>query len=126
MAPAVVEDFQRNEDLILSSDEALTRTILDLILVDRLNQLQDMNVFPRLPLSAEVPMSMTYVDERGKDVHLKGRADWALGYGTDRRNTESMLIIVQAKAAANSSVGIPQASASLHGSHESCKKRPDK
>ena len=53
-------------------------------------------------------MSVKYVDERGKPVLLKGRADWALGYGTDKRNTGSLLIIVEAKSAGNELVGMPQ------------------
>ena len=62
----------------------------------------------RLLLSAEVPVSVKYLDERGKPILLKGRADWALGYGTDKRNTGSLLIIVEAKPAPKASVGMPQ------------------
>lgn len=53
-------------------------------------------------------MSVKYVDERGNSVLLKGRADWALGYGTDKRHTGSLLIIVEAKPAAKALVGMPQ------------------
>lgn len=39
---------------------------------------------------------------------LKGRADWALGYGTDKRATGSMLVVVEAKSQGSMSVGLPQ------------------
>ena len=67
-----------------------------------------MDVSCRLLLSAEVPVSVKYVDEHGKPILLKGLADWALGYGTDKRDTGSLLIIVEAKPAGNASVGMPQ------------------
>lgn len=53
-------------------------------------------------------MSVKYVDECGKPVLLKGHADWALGYGIDKRNTGSLLIIVEAKSAGSTLVGMPQ------------------
>ncbi len=53
-------------------------------------------------------MSVKYVDERDKPILLKGRADWALDYGTDKRNTGSLIIIVEAKPAGNALVGMPQ------------------
>lgn len=82
--------------------------MLDLVLVDRLNQLEYMDASRQLLLSAEVPVSVKYVDERGKPILLKGRADWTLGYGTDERNTGSLLVIVEAKSAGNALVGMPQ------------------
>ena len=108
MVAVVIEDLKTNRYVCSRTDEAITRTILDLVLVDRLNQLEDMGVSCRLLLSAEVPVSVKYVDEHGKPILLKGHADWALGYGTDKRNTGSLLIIVEAKPAGNASVGMPQ------------------
>jgi hypothetical protein len=108
MVAAVIEDLQTNQYVCSRTDEATTRTILHLVLVNRLNQLKDMNVSCRLLLSAEVPVSVKYVDEHGKPILLKGRADWALGFGTDKRNSGSLLIIVEANPAGNASVGMPQ------------------
>ena len=51
---AVIQNLKRNEYLSSHTNEAITRTILDLILVDRLNQLKDINSFCRVLLSAEV------------------------------------------------------------------------
>lgn len=92
----------------LRTDETISRVILELVLVDRLNQLKDMNSSRRLILSVEVPVSIKYIDERSKPILLKGHVDWALGYGTDERNTGSLLIVVEAKSAGNASVGMPQ------------------
>lgn len=39
---------------------------------------------------------------------LKGRADWALGYGTDKRATGSMIVVIEAKSQGSMSVGLPQ------------------
>ncbi|KAK3176899.1 hypothetical protein OEA41_008225 [Lepraria neglecta] len=105
---AVIEDLKTIEYVRSRTDESITRAILELVLVDRLNQLKDMDASRRLLLSAEVPVSMKYVDERSKPILLRGRADWALGYGTDKRNTGSLLIIVETKPAGSASVGMPQ------------------
>ena len=92
----------------LRTDETISRVILELVLVDRLNHLKDQDSSRRLILSAEVSVSIKYIDERSKPILLKGRADWVLGFGTDKRNTGSLLIVVEAKSAGNASVGMPQ------------------
>jgi hypothetical protein len=85
----------------------LSRTILDLILVDRLRHLEDKDAFHRLILSAEVPVSVKIkIDD--KPELANGRADWALGYGRNKANTGSILIVVEAKPRENASVGLPQ------------------
>jgi len=86
----------------------LSRTILDLILVDRLRHLEDKDAFRRLLLSAEVPLSVKIQDIDGKLGLIKGRADWVLGYGKDKVNTGSILIVVEAKPHGNASIGLPQ------------------
>lgn len=108
MVAAVIEDLKKNEYVRSRTNESITRVILELVLVDRLNQLRDMDASCRLLLSAEVPVSVKYVDERSKPILLKGRADWALGYGTDKRNTGPLLIVVEAKPVGSASVGMPQ------------------
>ena len=104
----------------------MTRTILDLVLIDRLNQLKDTDASRRLLLSAEVPVSVKYVDERGRPILLKGRADWALGYGTDKRNTGSLLIIVEAKPAGIGLIGMPQMMVYMAAVQEARRERANK
>ena len=82
--------------------------MLDLIVLDRLRHLQDENVFRRLQLSAEVPVSIRAKDVYGNDEIVKGRADWALGYGRDKIDTGSILLMVEAKPYAKAPIGMPQ------------------
>ena len=93
--------------MLSRTDESFPRVILELVLVDRLNHLKDQDASYRLLLSAEVSMSVKYIDERSKPVLIKGRSDCALNCGTDKRNIGSLLIIVEAKAAGSGSVGMP-------------------
>jgi len=85
----------------------LARTVLDLILVDRLHHLDDEDTFRQLRLSAEVPVSVLICVD-GKHELVKGRADWALGYGKDKTNTGSILVVVEAKPHQQASVGLPR------------------
>jgi hypothetical protein len=96
----------------------LSRTILDLILVDRLRHLEDKDAFHKLLLSAEVPLSVNGQDEFGGPELIKGRADWVLGYGKDKANTGSILIVVEAKALGNASIGLAQMLVYMAAVHE--------
>lgn len=89
-------------------DEALPRTILDLILIDRLRSLQDKDAYHQLCLSAEVPVSIKTRDINDNYELVWGRADWALGYGRTKAETGSILIVVEAKPFGKASIGLPQ------------------
>lgn len=39
---------------------------------------------------------------------VKGRADWALGYGPNKTNTGTVLLVVEAKPHDSASIGMPQ------------------
>jgi len=86
----------------------LSHTVLDLILVDRLQHLEDKDAFHQLILSAEVPVSVKIKADDGKPELIRGRADWVLGYGKTKANTGSILIVVEAKLNGDVSVGLPQ------------------
>ena len=90
------------------TDEAVARTILDLILIDRLNHLENQKAYYPLLLSAEVAVNTRFKNQFGKPGIFKGRADWALGYGQDKKMTGSILVIVEAKPQGNMPVGLPQ------------------
>jgi hypothetical protein len=104
---AIINKLHTSEYINTRLDEALSHTALDLVLIDRLKSLQDQDSYCRLLLSAEVTVSMPIFTE-GKHELVKGRADWALGYGRDKANTGSILIVVEAKPYGSASVGMPQ------------------
>jgi hypothetical protein len=55
-----------------------------------------------------VPVSVNIQDQFGHPELIRGRADWVLGYGKDKTNTGSILVVVEAKPAENVSIGLPQ------------------
>lgn len=59
-------------------------------------------------MSAEVPVSIRVKDKFGNDELVKGRADWALGYGTTKNDTGAILLVVEAKPFDSAPVGMPQ------------------
>jgi hypothetical protein len=96
----------------------LSRTVLDLILYDRLRHLEDKDAFHQLILSAEVPVSVNIEDEFGNPEIINGRADWVLGYGKTKANTGSILMIVEAKAGGKAETGLPQMLIYMAAVHE--------
>jgi len=82
--------------------------MLDLILIDRLRDLEDKDTFHRLQISAEVPVSIRMKDTDGNDEIIKGRADWALGYGATKGETGAVLLVIEAKPYDSAAIGMPQ------------------
>lgn len=76
--------------------------------MDRLRHLEDKDVHRRLQVSAEVPVSIRAKDIYGNDEIIRGRADWALGYGTTKNDTGAILLVVEAKPHQDAAVGMPQ------------------
>ena len=97
-------------------DEAISRTVLELILLDRLNGLESQDVFERLIMSAEVQIN-TKATEHGTPLLIRGRADWVLGWGDTTANTGTLLVAIEAKARNNGS-GMGQLVAYLAGIHD--------
>jgi hypothetical protein len=105
---AAIDELHTSDYINTRLDEALSHTVLDLVLIDRLRSLEDQDSYYRLLLSAEVPVSIPIKGFEGRPELVKGRADWALGYGRDKANTGSILIVVEAKPYGHASVGMPQ------------------
>jgi hypothetical protein len=103
-----IKELHTNKYVGTRYDESLARTVLDLILVDRLQHLDDEDTYRQLRLSAEVPVSLPICDDDGKHELVKGRADWALGYGNDKTTTGSILVAIEAKPRQRAQVGLPQ------------------
>lgn len=112
----------------MRSDEALSRTVLDLILIDRLRHLEDKDAYHQLLLSAEVPVTVKVkdIDVDSGDELIKGRADWVLGYGRDKANTGSILVVVEAKPMQKASIALPQLLVYMTGIHEARKGKPNR
>lgn len=104
----MVKDLRSSHYIPSRTNESFSRIILDLVFVDRLNHLQDEAAHKKLLLGTEVSLAIETNDDMGKRTMIKGRADWALGYGSSKTNTGSILIIAEAKRVENASVGMPQ------------------
>lgn len=105
---AVIKELQQSPYVRKRFAETLPRMLLELILVDRLRSLEDKDAHNQLCFSAEVPVSVRTQDIDGNDELVRGRADWALGYGRNKADTGSILIVIEAKPEGKASVGLPQ------------------
>ena len=93
----------------MSQDESFGRTVLDLIIMDRLRQSKDRDAqHHRLQVSADVPVAIRVKDIHGNYEMIKGKADWALGYGALKGDTGAILLIVEAKPYESAAIGMPQ------------------
>ncbi|KAL2039714.1 hypothetical protein N7G274_007573 [Stereocaulon virgatum] len=108
------------------TDESVSRTILNFILMDRLNDLQVKHVHHKLLLCAEVALSIKALDEFRKWTIVKGRADWALGYGSSETYTGSLLMIAESEHTDNALIGIPQMSIYMVAVQEARRDRDNK
>ncbi|MCJ1377783.1 hypothetical protein MMC17_000879 [Xylographa soralifera] len=100
--------FVINHYVSTRRDELFSRTVLDLIIIDRLNHLADRDAYNRLRVSAEVPVSIRIQNIYGNDEVMKGRADWALSYGVSKNETGSILLVVEAKPYDFAPIEMPQ------------------
>ena len=103
-----IHDIKQSRYVRARRDESFCRTIIDLILLDRLEHLEDEEAHRQLHLSAEIPVYITAKDIYGQDTMLKGRADWALGYDKGKSNTSAFLLVVEAKHLGAETAGMPQ------------------
>lgn len=71
-------------------------------------------------------MSIQVKDDYGNKEIIKGRADWALGYGTNRLNTGAILLVVEAKPYDSAAVGMPQLLVYMAAVYEARKDRINK
>jgi len=104
----VIKDLKTSDYVGVRQDESFCRTVLDLIIVDRLRHLEDRDAHHRLQVSTKVSMSILVKDIYGNSEIVKGRADWALGYGANKDDTGAILLILEAKPYESAAVGMPQ------------------
>jgi len=114
----VIKDLKSSDYVSVRHDESFCRIVLDLIIMDRLRHLEDRDAHHRLQVSAEVPVSIRIKDIYGNNEILKGRADWALGYGTEKNDTGAILLVLEAKPYESAAVGMPQLLVYMAAVHE--------
>ena len=122
----MIKDLKSSDYVSVRQDESFCRTVLDLIIMDRLRQLEDRDAHHRLQVSAEVPVAIRVKDIYGNDEMIKGRADWALGYGANKTDTGAILLIVEAKPYESAAIGMPQLLVYMAAVHEARQNRVNK
>lgn len=70
--------------------------------------MEEKNSHRRFQVSTDVPVSIRIGDNYGDSEMVRGRADWVLGYGTDKSNTGIIFLVVEAKPYGPAPVGMPQ------------------
>ncbi|KAI9771531.1 MAG: hypothetical protein M1839_002774 [Geoglossum umbratile] len=104
-----------------NGDEALIRSIIDILICGRLEHLEDTGANKHLYVTAEVDIQARARDPKALDpsgssnVIIRGRADWAIGYAISKTSLSSKFIILEAKREGESSKGIPQLMCYLAG-----------
>lgn len=104
---AVVHDIY-SSTYLSRINEGISRTMLDLLMLDRLNKLEDKGAIKKLRLKAEVPLTINNTDDNGQNLIVPGQADWALGWDLDISEILPMLLVVEAKVIQRRSIGMPQ------------------
>ena len=122
----MIKDLKSSDYVSVRHDESFCRTVLDLIIMDRLRQLEDRDTHHRLQVSAEVPVAIRVKDIYGNNEMVKGRADWALGYGADKSDTGAILLIVEAKPYESAPIGMPQLLVYMAAVHKARQNRVNK
>lgn len=84
--------------------ESLTRTLFDIFICDRLENLDDTMSHRHLKVVPETQMEVTAKD----GTRVSGRADWTLGYMDDKAKLHEMLLVVEAKSSSRVSDALSQ------------------
>ena len=96
----------------------LHRSILEVLLCDRLNRLDDQNTHKRLQLSTKIPISVRIKDPHGNPETVEGKADWAFGYWRGKHDIRPiLLVILEAKTDGETIVDMPQLLVCIAAAH---------
>lgn len=77
-------------------------------------------------LNAEVSMAVKHTDEDGQSLIIRGQADWALGWGKTKTETDSLLVVVEAKSLQQGSIGMAQMVVYLAAVHAAREKKTNR
>jgi len=77
---SVINDLKSSDYVSVRHDESFSRTVLDLIIMDRLRHLEDRDTHHRLRVSAEVPVSVHIKNIYGNNEIVKAEqtGHWAV------------------------------------------------
>jgi hypothetical protein len=117
LAATAIETIKNSPRFSKFQREASVRTLCDILLADRLNQLDDSNTNNQLCVGYEVPMTAVVQGERGGGK-IPGRADWSLGYMSDLDKLEQMLVVIEAKFGAQMDNSMAQLLAYMYAVHD--------
>ena len=107
--------------------ESHARTIIDLMLVDRLRHLQDQFSVRKLVVTPEATLTARAEAEDGTTLCIKGRSDWTIGYGSDPSEmSDTILIAVEAKGSGSGYIGMPQLIIYMTAAHQARSKKENK
>ena len=105
----MIENLRFHDYILHRTDGSFVPIILELILIDRLDNLQEQDKYQQLLLCAQVSLSLKVRDELGEFSIIQGLADWVLGYGSSQGDIRCMFVIMEAKRIKNTiSIGMPQ------------------
>ncbi|KAL0633273.1 hypothetical protein Q9L58_007826 [Maublancomyces gigas] len=93
---SALDDIANDEGWSLESCEALVRTVIDLILFDRLKLLDRGSPIKMFPIIGEYQINTKTVDP---NVVISGRCDYALGYGgvPGKKDLDQALVAIEVK-----------------------------
>ena len=99
-----------HEDSYLGSrgGEVVCRAFHELILIDRVRKFQEEESRRQPRLSTDVRLEVGVKNLHGNDEIICGRANWAIGYGRNKIDTGSVLLVVETKRSEEVAVGLPQ------------------
>ncbi|PGH29540.1 hypothetical protein GX50_07710 [[Emmonsia] crescens] len=116
-AALAIDKLKHSPRLSKFRREPSARTLFDILLADRFDQLDDTEANCRLSVGYEVPMTANISEDRGGGK-ISGRADWSLGYMTELDKLEQMLVVIEAKTDVSSDRNMAQLLAYLHAIQE--------
>ena len=87
--------------------ESHVRTVIDLVLIDRLKNLVDKESLRKLSVTPEVSLTAQGEDEDGKLIKINGRSDWTILFGDASKKADTVLLAVEAKGEGAAYIGLP-------------------
>ncbi|KAK9236063.1 hypothetical protein V1525DRAFT_451606 [Lipomyces kononenkoae] len=94
--------------------ESIVRTLLDVLICDRLELLDDRCAARHLKAIPEVQIEVSTKYHK----KISGRADWTLGYMDEKDKLQESLVVIEAKARGNIGAALPQLLIYLSGIQE--------
>jgi hypothetical protein len=104
---SAIAEIKKSRYFLTMHQEPRTRTLVDILLCDRLSALRDEAANRQLHVATEVPLQAKVLDDFGGG-YISGRADWTLGYGNEKGDVGSILVGIEAKKQGYTQAGVSQ------------------